>query len=465
MIRTIRLIAVPAWSIGREGGRQMSATSREEIAGRVAPRSLKDELASLKIDRKGDRRAESTTYRPSRRSWNLGGFVLRVLSLSLWLIPLGLVGGGGYYGYSQYAKIRAKPTVTTAVVQSMTTGEASKLLSAKGYIKSRYQASIGARTPGRVERMLVEEGSKVKKGQLLAVLEHNDMDAMLESRQASILKVDADIEGAKADVKEKDRKARLQLNLFNRKQAAIDQVEEANSARDVASAQLKGLEANRRLSLAALKEIEEVIRNMTIVAPFDGTIVEKAAEQGETITPGGMGAASGRGSVVILADLDTLEVETDITENLLSRITIGQPAEVSVSAVPGRYYRGRLRQIIPMGDRARGTVKVKVQILDADKQLFPELVSTVHFLPDKALNNPNAGVSALFIPKQAIVEENGHTHVFVVGPDGSLSKKTIEAVVTNDDLARVEKGLASGEQVVVSPSKTLKVGDLVKVAE
>ena len=109
-----------------------------------------------------------------------------------------------------------------------------------------------------------------------------------------------------------------------------------------------------------------------------------------------------------------MDVETDVAENLLSRIALGQPAEISVSAVPSKHYRGRLRQIIPISDRARGTVKVKVEILDPDEHLFPELVATVHFLPDKAHQGPDVGKSHLFVPKSALFEEGGHSHVWKV---------------------------------------------------
>ena len=441
----------------------MSNSPGEEIAGRVAPRSLKDELASLKIDRKPSRPAPGRPRKPGGGRPRGGGLGLRLLSFLIWLLPLGLVGGGGYYAYLQYETIRSKPTIKTTVVQAMTAGEAEKLLSAKGYIKSRYQAMIGAKTPGRVEKMLVEEGSRVEAGQLIAVLEHNDMDAVLESRKASIARVEAELEEAGTELREKDRKAKIQANLYSRNQAAADLVQEANAARDMASARARALEARVKFEAAGMKEIEETIRNMNIVAPFAGTVVERGAEVGETITPGGMGAASGRGSVVTLANLDRLEVETDISENLVSRVAVGQPAEISVSAVPNHHYQGRLRRIIPMGDRARGTVKVKVEILDPDSRLFPELVATVHFLPDKALNNPNATKTSLFLAKRAIFEENGLSHAFVVDAKGVLRKRDLEVVVTNDELARVEKGLVAGDIVALDPSKSLRDGLQVKI--
>ena len=90
------------------------------------------------------------------------------MSWLLWLIPLGLLGAAGTYAYRQYDQVRSRPQVTVGLVQRMTTGEAEKLLTAKGYLKSRYQAMIGTKLPGRVEKMLVEEGMKVKKGATLA---------------------------------------------------------------------------------------------------------------------------------------------------------------------------------------------------------------------------------------------------------------------------------------------------------
>src|SRR3954451_8746313 len=148
--------------------------------------TLRDELASLKIDRRNDYRDDRPTRNGSKGSSRGdrggSGFGFGLLSLAIWLIPLSLLGFAGVYAYRKYEEIRSKPEVTVGLVQTMTTGEAEKLLSAKGYLKSRYQAMIGTRIPGRLKQMYVEEGTKVKKDQLLAVLEHDDLDAMLAAR-------------------------------------------------------------------------------------------------------------------------------------------------------------------------------------------------------------------------------------------------------------------------------------------
>jgi RND family efflux transporter MFP subunit len=422
--------------------------------------TLRDDLASLKIER----RSVAVSEGPSRRGGRSGG--LGLLSFLLWLIPLGLLGVAGTFGYRQLDQIRSKPEVTVGLVQAMTAGEAEKLLSAKGYLKSRHTALIGATLPGRVERMFVEEGSKVKKGDVLAVLEHHDLKAMLDSRRAMLMRNQAELLEARAEFKEKEREAKRAARLFSQhKMASTEETEKAAAERDKASARVTAIEAAIKLSEANAKEMEETIRKMHLFAPFDGTVVEKQGEEGEVITPSAMSASWGRSAVVSLANLSTMEVETDVAESLLSRVALGQPAEISVSAVPSKHYRGRLRQIIPMGDRTRGTVKVKVEILDPDEHLFPELVATVHFLPDKGLRNPDASRAFLFVPKTAIVEESGHSYAWVVDSKSHVRKRQVEVASTQDELARVESGLRAGDTVVLNPPKTLRDNMAVKVSE
>lgn len=442
--------------------------------------SLRDDLASLKIDRhKSEPRESSRDRRPQQndgerdrnrkreRSGGGGGGRggIGLATILLWLIPLALLGTAGAVAYKQYESIRAKPEVNIGLVQTMTAGEAEKLLSAKGYLKSRHQAMIGAITPGRVERMYVEEGSKVKEGDVLAVLEHDDLKSILASRKAMLKRNEAEILEGRCDLKQKEREAVRAARLYSQKTVSIEEVEKAHAARDIASARVIATEASLKLTESNIEETEEMIRRMHLFAPFDGTVVEKQGEEGEVITPSAMSASIGRSAVVSLANLSKMEVETDIAENLLSRVALGQPAEISVSAVPSQHYRGRLRQIIPMGDRSRGTIKVKVEILDPDEHLFPELVATVHFLPDKAVKNPNANKAFLFAPKAAVVEENGHSIVWVVNDKSRINKRRIEVVVTTDDLARVEAGLKEGESVVLNPPKTLRDNLEVKVTE
>jgi RND family efflux transporter MFP subunit len=425
--------------------------------------TLREELASLKIERPdpyftGSGRSGSSYGR--RRG---GG--LRLLSWLLWLIPLGLVGAAGVYGYRQYDQMRSRPEVTRGLVQRMTSGEAEKLLSAKGYLKSRFQAMIGTKIPGRVERMYVHEGMKVKKGDTLAIIEHNDMKALLASREAQLLKNQAELEEAQADQWEKEREERRLTRLHVQRKVTEEEYEKGVSGLKKAKARVAALEAGIKLTQANIQEIQATIATMSLYAPFDGTVVEKQGEEGEVITPTAMNSSLGRTAVVTIANLEMMDVETDVSENLLWRIALGQPAEVSVSAIPARHYRGRLRQVIPMGDRSRGTVKVKVEVLDPDDKLFPELAATVHFLPSKTGNSPEAGQSYLFVPKMAVFQENGHDNVWIIDRKNTIRKRRVEVATTTDALARVESGLEAGESVVINPLKALHDDEVVRIAD
>jgi len=426
--------------------------------------TLREELASLRIERSNPLQS-GRIGKQEFASRGGGGGGLRLLSWLLWLIPLSLLAAGGTLGYRQYDQMRSRPEVSVGLVQSMTAGEAEKLLTAKGYLKSRYQAMIGTKIPGRVEKMCVEEGMKVKKGDVLAIIEHNDMNAMLASREAQTARTAAELEEARADLWEKDREERRVSRLYNQKSVTAEESEKATAGRKKAAARVAALEAAVKLMKANVEEIRATIATMQLYAPFDGTVVEKQGEEGEIITPSAMSSSMGRTAVVTIANLEKMDVETDISENLLSRVALGQPAEVSVSAIPSKRYHGRLRQVIPMGDRTRGTVKVKVEILDPDEKLFPELAATVHFLPSRTANSPDASRSYVFVPKSAVFQENGHDHVWVVGKKDVVRKRAVEVATTTDALARVESGLESGESVVLNPAKTLRENETVRIAE
>lgn len=454
----------------------MATTARDEIegVGVHSSRSLKDELSSLRIERKraprtraGDAPATNPTVvtvsrRPARRR-DAGSFVLRLFSWVLWLIPLGLLGGGGYFAYSQMQKTKPKPTVSTALVRTMSVGEANTILTGTGYIKARYKAEIGAKNPGRFSEVRVEEGMKVKKGDILAILEHEDMNAQLASRQAMVKKSQADLEEAEADLEGKRLKADRYKRLRSLGQVSEDENDRVQADYRMVRARANALAASIEIQKASIHEVEVSISDMLILAPFDGTVVEKAAEVAETITMGGMGAASGRGSVVTLANLDLLEVETKVYENKISLVNVGQAADVTVTAVPRKHYQGRVRQVVPRGDRANNTIKVYVEILDPDARLFPDLAATVNFQPPAAAA-ASVATSGLYVPRDAVVEADGSTYAWVIDAQGLVRKRAVKVEI-EDSRARVEDGLREGETVVLDPPIALADGLEVSVSD
>ncbi|MFM7129030.1 MAG: biotin/lipoyl-binding protein, partial [bacterium] len=231
--------------------------------------SLKDELASLKIDRSRKREAyssgssqaatsqsmpqpesvatafapkpESTSgyvsYRPTAAKPVRKSLVSRVFGKALLLIPLAILAGGAYVVREQVAKIRPTTEVKFAAVQQMTESDLDKVLSAKGYLRSRNQAQVGAKAPGRVELMAVEEGDQVKAGQVLAVLEHNDLKAAMASRRASVARTKAELAEAVADLRDKERKVKREETLVVQyKTSSREEYEAVVAQRDMSAA-------------------------------------------------------------------------------------------------------------------------------------------------------------------------------------------------------------------------------------
>jgi HlyD family secretion protein len=428
-------------------------SSTTQPLGKANPRG---ELSALKIDRSQRRSAP-------------------VASKLLWvLVPAGLLAGFAGAGYwALRDRLFPLPVVKVDSVRIMTLGQAKTKLTATGYLESRWQAAVGAKVPGRIANIPVEEGDKVAAGDVLAELEHSDLDAMLASRKVAVVTAQAQLAEAQFTQTQAERNLVRERELNRRgvgTESALEQAEtKFNEGQAILNARAAAVEAAK----SAVLEAEEAVRNMFIYAPFDGTVVTKDAEKGESIMPGGMGASSGRGSVITLAKLDELEVDTDVKEDYLGQLHKGQPTQVDVDAVPDRPYKGRLREIIPMGDRTRGIVKVKVSILDPDERLFPELSATVHFLPDEraGADADAAQQKGVFAPVAAIQGDEQEKYAWVLamnkeGGTGRVRKVGLkEAGEPNDGLVAVTGALEGGEQVVVDAPAGLNEGDEVTTAE
>ncbi|GAC1336643.1 MAG: efflux RND transporter periplasmic adaptor subunit [Isosphaeraceae bacterium] len=429
--------------------------------------NLRDELASLRIERfeRGKPKADFGPRERKSREKVRGEGGWGFLSWIVWLVPLSALAGAGTIAYKQFDALKPKIEVSVAQVQSMTTGEKEKVLSAKGYVKSRQIAMIGAKKVGRIAEIRFEEGQRVKRGDILAVLEHDELDAQLDSRKATVERTQSELNEAEAELTEKDAKLKRWSRLYGQKQVSIDEYESTLTTFRKSRARVEALRSAMKLMTSMVRETEETVQDMTILAPFDGTVLTKEAEVGDTINPG-PSSTTGRGSIATLADLARLDVETDVAESLLGRVRLGQNAEINVNALSDRRFRGRVRKILPLGDRARETVKVKVQIDDPGDGIFPELVANVNFLPEKSVERSDLGKSYLYVPRNAIVEDPAGAFVWVVVAKSQVEKRAIKfSGDSRDESARVDSGLKSGDTVVLNPPRSLRDRETVKIAE
>lgn len=416
----------------------------------------RDPLATLRIKRG----PAPMPMRSPRRWWR---------RLVLLIVVLGLVVGGlaaAYYSesLSMLKAFEPRAEVRVANVTVFTGRAADAVVVATGYLESRRQAKIGARAPGRIQLLNVEEGSHVTKGQLLAELEHADLDASLAANRAQVEQAKAGIAEQAVAIERTAREYDRAVKLQPTRAISETELDAAKFEHDAAVAKMESLKAAVSLAEARVREAEQVKENMFVRAPFDGTVISKDAEVGESILPGGMGESSGRGSVVTIADLGQLEMDCDVKEDYIGRVVVDRTAEVAIDAVPGRRYKGKVRKVIPMGDRARATIKVKVAITDADERLFPDMSGTVYFLPDANTEAADANIKRVFCPTSAI-RKDGEAEIVWMFADDHVKRATVRTGSGGDGRTEILHGLAGGERVVVEPPPDLRDGQQVKVVE
>lgn len=398
-------------------------------------RELKDELASLRIDREA----------PRRRRWRAPLVVLVLIGVA--------VVGGFYYVRSNPVFGAVEVETAQARVESASEANAgTPILTASGYLVARKQSVVSSKIQGRISKLLVEEGSVVKEGDVLATLDN--ADAM-----AAIVKAKADIDYAKADLAEAQRQERLQEDLYRSKVVSQDALDAAKSKVNLAAAAIGQDQANLQVQ-------EAYLDFTTVRAPFAGVVVKKMTESGESVAPipPGVSISTSSGAIVAIADMNTLEAEVDVNESNVGQLQPNQPAEITVQAIPDHTYKGVLRQVIPTADRTKATVTVKVSILDKDKYLRPEMSCNVTFLQSqkKTQSADTMPVRIITVPKEAVITRDGKQSVFAIED----KRARMMPIATGADLHGqiiVKQGLAGGETIVNNPPQKLKDGDVVKV--
>lgn len=316
-------------------------------------------------------------------------------------------------------------------------------ISANGYVVARTKASVAAQIPGRLEFLGVTEGSRVRKGDVIARIEAGDYAAALAAARASLRQFEAQAAQAARDL-ERARALRSQQLIPE------SELEDARTRSEVVAAQAAA--ARAQVQLASVN-----FENTRVRAPFDGTVLRKDAEVGEIVAPSSAGGGLTRTAIVTMADLGTLEVEVDVNEAYIARIRNGQPAAITLDAYPDTSFRGQVRQVVPTADRQKATVLVKVAILDRDPRILPEMGAKVVFRAREG-ESAAAPPRRVTVPAAAVVAGGaGESHVWVVENERA-TRRTVNVGPARGEQVEIRGGLTGGEQVVLAPPAALKEG-------
>ena len=383
-------------------------------------------LGQLRIDR----RPGAVT---KKRRWPIIVIVLLVL-----LIGLRLVFGG------------RPQEVETAVARSAAEGGPASVLDASGYVTARRIATVSSKITGKVAEVLIEEGQRVAADEVLARLDATDAQAQLALSQAQLASSQSQLDEARAQLLLAERTLTRQRELAQQQLVAKSALDAAVADRDSRAARLGSLQravkvANNQLDIARIGVDNAVIR-----APFAGVIVAKAAQPGEMISPVSAGGGSIRTGIGTLVDMDSLEVQVDVNEAYIGRVTPKMPVEAVLNAYPDWKIPAEVIAIVPTADRSKATVKVRIALKSKDPRIVPDMGVRVSFLEERSADAPpRVGV---WVPSRAVATADGKAQVFVV-VDGKAKAVAVIAGETRDADQLLTGGLKGGETVVLSPDK------------
>jgi HlyD family secretion protein len=249
------------------------------------------------------------------------------------------------------------------------------LLTVSGYIINRERIELSPRTMNEVKWIGVKKGDRVKKGEVVVRLDDSEQQARILEIEGQLAVARVAVERAKIHF---DRVKKLRATLNE----TVEREDEARLGIASAEAQVKQLEGTRAMA--------QVWLDWTVIrSPIDGVVLEKLSHPGELVTPqtfGGTGSHGPSSALLSLADPDDLQVEVDISEADLPKISMNQRCRVSPEAWPEKSYPGTVTEIAPEASRQKGTLQIKVQIEKPDRFLTPELSAKVEFL--KSGENP-----------------------------------------------------------------------------
>ena len=351
----------------------------------------------------------------------------------------------------QYGAFDLRPVVTTAKVLRLSGTAAVSGTSANGYVVARRRAALSTDIQGRIVELNVEEGDRVKQGDVIARLDTSELEATLVRLQREVENARASAEWAQLDYERK-------LPLLADGLVSQADVDLARSQQDQAASALQAAEAG-------VREVQVQISKSAVYAPFDGVITQKNAEVGEVVASFSAGSNT-RGSVATLVDFDTLEVQVELAQTSLKAAREGAPVQITLDAWPDRAYKGRVRQIWPQADRQKATVELRVEFVERDDRILPEMGCRVVFLDAEAARDAAPRGPELRVSARAVQLGSGQAgHVFTVQDGRVARREVVLAGEAGPGLLKVAGGLEGGETVVVDPPESLQDGDGVRVED
>ena len=405
-----------------------------------------DLLKELRIER--HQREDHNGGGPGRWVWIVGVVALVAIAIAV----------GSWWLLSH----RAISVRTATAVVATNDSAAGAVLQATGYVTARRQATVSAQITGTLTDVLIEEGDRVKKNQVLARLDDSAYKAALDTAVAQAKAAHALVAQYQSQLAQNLRDATRDETLATQGLVSKQAAEQARTLADSTRAQLVSQQRQAVAADANTVQAQVNFDYCVVRAPFDGVITTKDAQVGEIISPFSAGGGFTRTGIGTIVDMDSLEVDVDVNEAYIGRVTPKMPAEAVLDAYPDWKIPAHVIAIVPAADRGKATVKVRVAMEQKDGRIVPDMGVRVSFLEAKATASTQAPKGVL-VPAKAIVQRDGADSVFIVA-HGKVRRQTVQPSAQDyGDMRLIPAAVNAGDDVVVSPPDALRDGSDVSV--
>ena len=401
------------------------------------------DLSKLTIDR------TSKSFAPRRKrrwinKWTIGLLVVVVVAAAMAM-----------------RSASAPATVETATVTTAYPTAAITVLNATGRVSAWRKAAVSTKATGRLEWLGVQEGTRVKSGEVIARLENLDVSASRDSALATTAAARANLEQGEAEWRDADSSYKRSQDLYAKKFISESTLDTARARAEKARAVVSSLKAAIGVAEANARQAGVSVEQTLIRAPFDGVVLTKNANVGDIITPFSS-ATDSKGAVVNMADMETLEVEADVSEASLSKVRVGMPTEIQLDAYPDVRLLGEVSRVVPTVDRTKATLLVKVKFVEKDARVLPDMSSKVAFLSREPKPEERKPVTA--VRPEAVVTRDGKSVVYLIGEKNVVKEVAVGTPEKLGDLMRIS-GVKAGDKVVLSPPERVRDGASVALAK
>lgn len=317
-----------------------------------------------------------------------------------------------------------------------------------GELQAQATVEIMSRISGRLKAVLADRGDAVTEGQLLAVVDDEDLVQQIRRSQAAIEVAHAAVQREAATLENLRIQLRRLRQLHEDELISVQDLQDLQSRVAVAESQLELARAQVRQAEAGLKELEIQREQTRIYSPLDGLVAVRRLEPGALVSP----------SVSILSVLKVERVKTivPVPEASLSSIRVGLPATVVVDAFPDRVYSGAVTRISPFLNPETRSADVEIEIPNPEQLLKPGMFARVKL-------EANLSEKALAIPRSALIQRGEQKGVYLITPDLTVDFQPIQIGRIQGGFVELESGLEPDTRIVTTGAQSLNDGDLIRL--